>query len=206
MDLIIFLVVAAISFAGSIHIGAVNLAVVQATLNRNISAGIWVAIGGSIPEFIYSFLALKGVFFLKNNQFLLSWLNMLIIPVFLLMGLVYLFQKESKNADKLPLKGKSRFVFLKGFSLGMLNPQLLPFWFFMLIFLGKYFSINDLSAKYAFVLGTGMGAFAILALFAYLAHRYKSYINQLLRNFSVNRLMGYLFISLALMQIVKVFV
>ncbi len=205
MDLIIFLVVAAISFAGSIHIGAVNLAVVQATLNRNISAGILVAFGGSIPEFIYSFIALKGVFFLKDNQFLLSWLNLLIIPVFLLMGVVYLFQKESGNVDKIPLMGRNKLNFLKGFSLGMLNPQLLPFWFFMLIFLGKYFSINDLSTKYAFVLGTGMGAFAILALFAYLANQYKSYINQLLRNCSVNRLMGYLFISLALMQIIKVF-
>jgi len=201
----IFFIVAAISFGGSIHIGAVNLAVVQATLNRNISAGILVAIGGSIPEFIYSFIALKGVFFLKDNQFLLSWLNWLIIPIFLLMGLVYLFRKESNSVDKISVKDKSKLDFLKGFSLGMLNPQLLPFWFFMLIFLNKYFAINDLSAKYAFVLGTGMGAFAILALFAYLAHRYKLYINQLLSNFSVNRLMGYLFISLALIQAVKVF-
>lgn len=205
MDFIIFLVAAVISFAGSIHIGAVNLAVVQATLNRNISAGILVAFGGSIPEFIYSFIALKGVFFLKDNQSVLSWLNVLIIPIFLLMGLVYLFQKQPSNVYKMPKSGRNRLDFLKGFSLGMLNPQLLPFWFFMLIFLGKYFSINDLSTKYAFVLGTGMGAFTILALFAYLAHRYKSYINQLLRGFSVNRLMGYLFITLALMQIVKVF-
>ena len=59
MDFIIFSLVALISFAASIHIGAVNLAVVQATLNRNLSAGILVAVGGSIPEFIYSFLALK---------------------------------------------------------------------------------------------------------------------------------------------------
>jgi threonine/homoserine/homoserine lactone efflux protein len=206
MDFILFFLVALISFAGSIHIGAVNLAVVQTTLNRNLSAGILVAIGGSIPEFIYSFLALKGLIFVEKNQAILEVLNFLIIPVFLVMGLSNLFQKEVKtleNNNKIKVKNLD---FIRGFSLGMLNPQLLPFWFFILIYLSKSFTINNLSTKYAFVLGTGIGAFAILFVFAHLAHRFNGDIKKLLQKYSVNRIMGYLFISLALMQIIKVFV
>ena len=85
MDFLLFSFVTLISFAGSIQLGAVNLAVVQTTLNRNFSAGILVAVGGSIPEFIYSFLALKGLFFVQKNQFILDILNFTIIPVFLVM-------------------------------------------------------------------------------------------------------------------------
>ncbi len=206
MDFIIFSLVALISFAGSIHIGAVNLAVVQATLNRNLSAGILVAIGGSIPEFIYSFLALKGLFFVQKNQFILEILNLSVIPIFLVMGISNLFQKQVNTIENKPQISTKNIDFIRGFSLGMLNPQLLPFWFFILIYLSKFFVISSLPTKYAFVLGTGIGAFAILFIFARLAHRYDKHIRKLLQKYSVNRVMGYFFISLALMQIVKVFV
>ena len=133
MDFIIFSLVALISFAGSIHIGAVNLAVVQATLNRNLSAGILVAIGGSIPEFIYSFLALKGLFFVQKNQFIFEILNLSVIPIFLVMGISNLFQKPVNTIENKPQISTKNIDFIRGFSLGMLNPQLLPFWFFILI-------------------------------------------------------------------------
>jgi threonine/homoserine/homoserine lactone efflux protein len=192
MDFVLFLVVALISFVGSIQIGAVSMAVIQTTLSRNRSAGIWVALGGSIPEFIFSFIALKGLLFLQHNQSIIDWLNILIIPIFLLLGLFSLFQKD--------------FDFAKGFSLGMINPQLLPFWFFSLVYISKYFSINTLSAKIAFVLGTGAGAFAILVVFAQLTHRYHLSIRKVLKNYPINRLMAFVFIGLALIQAIKIFV
>jgi threonine/homoserine/homoserine lactone efflux protein len=206
MDIVLFFIVAAISFVGSIQIGAVNMAVVQTTLNRNLSAGILVAIGGSIPEFIYSFLALRGLFFIQKNQATLDFLNILIIPVFIVIGLFYLFNKESETVSNKSLNGDKKVNFFKGFSLGMLNPQLLPFWFFILVYLDKYFIINDLSAKYAFVLGTGIGALGILLLFAFTANRFDKQIKNFLRRFSMNIIMGAIFIILALIQIIKIYV
>lgn len=206
MDFILFLVVAVISFVGSIQIGAVSMAVIQTTLSRSRSAGIWVALGGSISEFIFSFIALKGLLFLQQNQSIIDWLNLLIIPIFLLLGLYNFFQKEPANDEDVIIETSKNFDFAKGFSLGMLNPQLLPFWFFSLVYISKYFSINTLSAKYAFVLGTGVGAFAILVLFAQLTQRYNVRIKKVLKNYSINRLMAFVFISLALIQAIKVFI
>ncbi|MDZ7934308.1 MAG: LysE family transporter [Emticicia sp.] len=206
MDFVLFLVVALISFVGSIQIGAVSMAVIQTTLSRSRSAGIWVALGGSIPEFIFSFIALKGLLFLQHNQSIIDWLNILIIPIFLLLGLYSFFQKEPDNEEGLIIESQKNFDFAKGFSLGMINPQLLPFWFFSLVYISKYFSINTLSAKYAFVLGTGVGAFAILVVFAQLTHRYHLRIKKVLKNYPVNRLMAFVFIGLALIQAIKVFV
>jgi threonine/homoserine/homoserine lactone efflux protein len=205
MDWILFITVAAISFVGSIQIGVVNLAVIQTTLYRGFFTGILVALGGSIPELIYAFLALKCVVFIQENQFLVSWLNLLTIPFFLLIGLGYLFRKETNNMDDEYFYKHKKVDFFRGFLLGVLNPQLLPFWFFTFIFLSKSFSINDLSAKYAFVLGAGFGAFSILLLFAYLANRYNERIKNILNRFSVNRFVGCLFIFFALIQIIKTF-
>ena len=206
MDFVLFLVVALISFVGSIQIGAVSIAVIQTTLSRSRSAGIWVALGGSIPEFIFSFIALKGLLFLQHNQSIIDWLNILIIPIFLLLGLYSFFQKEPDKDEELIIENQKKFDFAKGFSLGMINPQLLPFWFFSLVYISKYFSINTLSAKYAFVLGTGVGAFAILLVFVQLTHRYHLSIKKVLKKYPINRLMAFVFIGLALIQAIKTFV
>lgn len=206
IDFVLFLLVTLISFLGSIQIGAVSMAVIQTTLNRGRSAGIWVALGGSIPEFIFSFIALKSLLFLQYNQSIIDWLNMLIIPIFLLLGLYNFFQKEPDSKEEVLVETSKNFDFAKGFSLGMLNPQLLPFWFFSLVYTSKYFSINTLSAKYAFVLGTGFGAFAILVAFAQLTHRNHLRIKQTLKTYPINRLMAFVFIGLAVIQTIKVFV
>lgn len=206
MDFVLFLLVALISFGGSIQIGAVSMAVIQTTLSRSRSAGIWVALGGSIPEFIFSFIALKGLLFLQHNQSIIDWLNMLIIPIFLLLGLYSFFQKETDGNEEGIIETSKNFDFAKGFSLGMINPQLLPFWFFSLVYISKYFSINTLSAKYAFVLGTGVGAFAILLVFVQLTHRYHLSIKKVLKKYPINRLMAFVFIGLALIQAIKTFV
>lgn len=206
MDFALFLLVASVSFVGSIQIGAVSMAVIQTTLSRSRSAGIWVALGGSIPEFIFSFIALKGLLFLQQNQSIIDWLNMLIIPIFLLLGLYNFFQKEPDSDEEVIMETSKNFDFAKGFSLGMINPQLLPFWFFSLIYISKHFSINTLSAKYAFVLGTGVGAFAILVVFAQLTHHYHLSIKKILKKYPINRLMAFIFISLALIQAIKIFI
>ena len=121
------------------------------------------------------------------------------------MGLSNLFQKQVNTTENKNQISTKNTYFIRGFSLGMLNPQLLFFWFFILIYLSKFFVISSLTTKYAFVLGTGIGAFAILFIFARLASRYNEHIRKLLRKYSVNSVMGYFFISLALIQIVKVF-
>lgn len=206
MNFLLFLLVAMISFAGSIHVGAVSLAVVQTTISRNLWSGIWVAIGGSIPEFIYAFFALEGLLYLQENQPVLDALNISIIPIFLILGIIYFFQKDQELLLNTQQPNRNKLVFFKGFSLGMLNPQLLPFWFFTLVYLSKYFIINDLSSKTAFVLGTGIGAFIILFIFAHLAHRFQTSINKFLKRYSANRIMGYIFISMAMMQAIKIFI
>ena len=65
--LTVFLVVSVISFVGSIHPGTVNLAVVQTTLGHSRRAGLYLALGGSLPELVYSLLAVNGLMLLTQT-------------------------------------------------------------------------------------------------------------------------------------------
>lgn len=204
MELPIFLLTAIISFLGSVQLGSVNLAVIQTTLNKNFSAGVAVAIGGSIPEIFYSALALEGLLIIQQNQSLLDTLNLLMIPVFIIMGIVYFFQKNPDVNIAVSTPTNRKVNFLKGFTLGMINPQVLPFWFFMSVYINKYIAINSFATKSAFVLGAVTGAFGILYLFAFISSRQQQNIQKLLRGYSINRVIGLIFLALALFQIIKI--
>ncbi|RYU91838.1 LysE family translocator [Emticicia agri] len=203
MEFLIFLLTAIISFLGSVQLGSVNLAVIQTTLNKNFSAGVSVAIGGSLPEIIYSALALEGLLFIQQNQSLLDTLNLLMIPVFLVIGLFYFFQKNPEVAAPVSAPDSQKADFLKGFVLGIINPQVLPFWFFIAVYLNKHIAINSFATKAAFVAGAVTGAFAILYLFALVSSRQQQNIQKLLRGYPINRVIGIIFLALALFQLIK---
>ncbi len=205
MEFLIFLLSAIISFLGSVQLGSVNLAVIQTTLNRNLSAGILVAVGGCLPEILYSALALEGLLFIRQNQSLLNTLNLLMIPVFLIMAIVCFFQKTPDAKIPTHITTNRKADFLKGLSLGMINPQVLPFWFFMSVYINKYIAVSTLAAKSAFVMGAAAGAFGILYLFALVSSRQRHHIRRLLRGYPINRVIGVIFFCLALFQIIKTY-
>jgi threonine/homoserine/homoserine lactone efflux protein len=158
-----------ISFAGSMQPGPVNLAVVQATLNCSFKTGVWVALSGALPEIIYAGIALKSYAFLANHQTVFKVLGLLTIPFFLIAGI---YSYSSEPVQKIAVNNSKRQAF-KGFAGGMLNPQLLPFWLVVLVFLSSFFSLKSPGSQFSFVFGAAMGAFLILLLLAYLAHRFQ---------------------------------
>lgn len=205
MELLIFFLTALISFFGSIQPGAVNLAVIQTTLYRNLPAGLLVAVGGCLPEIVYATLALEGLLFVQNNEVFFRIIDILVVPVFIGIGISYFYQKKTGIVQKKLGRNTLKASFLKGLSLGIINPQLLPFWFFSSLYLNKYFALNHFAAKSAFALGAMTGAFGILYLFAILVNRKQQQVQQLFEGYSINRLIGFFFIFLAVLQVFKIY-
>ncbi|MCU0325469.1 MAG: LysE family transporter [Spirosomaceae bacterium] len=201
-SLSILLLTALISFVGSVHPGPVNLAVVQATLSRNFKVGIWVAISGTLPEIIYTIIALKSQVFLAKNQAIFEFLELAIIPFFLIIGIHSLYT-ASKSAQNIQLNQRPKQI-LNGFVGGMLNPQLLPFWVVVLVYLNSFFSLESFSSQFSFVMGAALGAFLILLIFAYLTNRFQVKILGLFGKYAVNKVIGLFFISMALFQTFKI--
>lgn len=206
--LLLFLVVSVISFAGSIHPGTVNLAVVQTTLSQNRRAGLWLALGGSLPEIGYSALAAGGLMLIPVHSIWTVVLPYVPIPVLLGAGIASFRQKPvlltvtTGRPTSLP--------FWKGVALGGTNPQLLPFWSAVWLYLTQVTIGNQLlvpagqpGSHWVFALGTAAGAFGLLGLVAWLADWQRQRIVQHLNGSWINRLTGGLFIGMALWQTMR---
>ena len=199
----IFLITGFISFLGSIQLGAVNLAVIKTTLDKGLKSAIFIAIGGVLPEFIYSWIALNAaeMSFLKQKIDLLQWL---VVPVFIGIGIFNILRKNQTNVSLKPNKRNANEI-MYGFLLALFNFQLLPFWLSIILFFNSIHLMNQVSAfsTFAFTMGAGIGAFSLLTLIAYLTNRNKDFFVSLTKRYNLNAIFGCLFITLAVVQIIN---
>ena len=202
-SLTILLLTTFISFIGSIQPGPVNLAVVQATLSGNFKAGIWVAMSGTLPEIICTIIALKSQNLLIKNQRLCEVLEMAVIPFFLIIG-IYSFYNASKSNTELKAITQSKQVF-SGFIKGILNPQLLPFWVVVLVYLQSFFSFQSFSSQLSFILGAALGSFLILLIFAWLTNRFQIRLLDLFNRNMIDKVIGLFFIGMSVFQTFRIF-
>lgn len=200
----IFFITAAISFAGSIQLGPVNLAIMKTVLEGRSKAALWTGAGVCLPEFIYSAFALFASAWLMERKLLLEILEWGVVPLLLGLGIFNLLKKKQKTMDD-STPGQKAADFLRGMLLSFLNPQLLPFWLMILVMLNGYafFRIDTLGDKIAFIIGTGAGEFVLIALVVYFTRRFREYLLNKMKNWNINRVFGWLFIVLAVAQSVK---
>lgn len=200
--ILIFFVTALISFAGSLQLGPVNLMVIRSVLRRNFQRGLWIALGGCLPEMIYAAAAIGAEVRLENYQQLWKWLEWGAVPMLFIVGMVIFFTPN--RVVKLENTPQS-LSFLKGLTLGLLNPQLFPYWLVMLVQFKMYqgLSVQTLSEQIAFTLGTAAGALGLLITVAYLTSRFRESLLEKLGKLNVNRFLGILFVVLAVVQLLK---
>ncbi len=201
--LLLFLLVSLISFVGSLHPGPVNLAVAQVTLTQSRRAGLWLALGGSLPELVYSALAVRGVSLLNNRADWLVILQGLSVPVLLVAGVVTLRQRRvAGNAAETHIIGPS-FPFWRGLGLAATNPQLIPFWSAVWLSLqgSMLLATNRPQSLWVFAAATTAGAFMLLAGVVWLANQQRHRLAPYLSSPWLNRLTGSFFICLALWQL-----
>lgn len=204
-SLIIFFVTAAISFVGSLQLGPVNLTVIQSVLRRDLSAGLWIALGGCLPEMIYAVAAVWAGVWLEQHPSVWILLEWSTVPLLFGIGIVIFLTPNSST--KFENTQQQSFSFLKGLTIGLLNPQLFPYWLVVLVQLGMYseLHVQTLSEQISFVIGTAVGALGLLVGVAYLTAYFRETLLDKLRKFSINRFLGTLFILLAVGQLLKLY-
>ncbi|CAN5862931.1 hypothetical protein BH11BAC7_BH11BAC7_21620 [soil metagenome] len=209
----VFFITSLISFCGSIQLGPVNLVIMKEVLEGKRSTGLLIGAGVCIPEFIYSFFALYAATWLIPRHQLLITLEWTIVPVMLGLGLFSIFKKkkeatipleETAVASVAPNSSTSKHL-AKGIVLSALNPQLLPFWLAILVMLNGYpfFNIETFAHRIAFVIGTGVGEFVLIMLVVWLTSKHRDYLMKKMKKWNLNKVFGWLFISLALFQSLK---
>jgi len=199
-ELIAFVFAAAISFWGSLQLGPVNVCVIQTALAQGKRQALMVATGGALPEIIYSSLAVAGASIIQQYPKAMLAFGWVVIGLLLILGIYYFF-KPHREITVQPSQGAG---FAKGFMLAILNPQLMPFWLGVLVYMRSYvdFAQGSLISPYiTFIIGTAVGAWALLFVFTKLAIAYRTKLNTLFRH-NLNRIVGCLFIILALVELI----
>ncbi len=202
----VFVASCVISFIGSLQLGPVNLYVINSVLNFNKKTALAVAIGGSIPEFIYCSLAVFASDYIQKSETLNYVFKIVFIIILLIIAVIYFRKKiTSNNISKISAPQKSTYYqsALKGFALAMLNPQLLPFWIFVKIY---FDSFNLLTLKtelhyFSFILGAGLGAFFLLATIITFVSKYKALILTYMNNKYYYKVLSILFLLIAIQQL-----
>lgn len=194
-----------ISFIGSVQFGPVNLAVIRGYLVQGRSASVLIAIGGVLPEFIYSWLAISSIN--KNLIGYFKFLNWFVAILFFIIGIYYFFKKQ-QPLNLLGNDAVKKLNLMNGFFLALLNVQLFPFWASMVIFLqeGKFLNQVNFTVKLAFSLGATIGAFTLLLLIIEVANHRRDFLVNKLERMNLNKIYGTLFFILAVVQFLNVMI
>ncbi len=191
----------AISFAGSVQLGPVNFGTIHTALHKNKKAAITFGFGGSLPELLYCGLAIGSSNFISQYEGLEDYLKYLTIGVLLLFGTYLIFQKAtSEYKHKSEKKGKELWL---GATFGLLNPQLYPFWLFIITYLrtNSILENDRWPVQVAFVVGSALGAFLLQWLVAEFTTRKREFIYlRLTKNY--NKVLGAIIIAIAVFQLV----
>ncbi|UKJ09089.1 LysE family translocator [Solitalea lacus] len=203
-QLYIFIIAFVASFIGSLQLGPVNLTVIQTSVNKDFRAAFWVSVGGCLPEVLYAALAVAGASLINPQSSFFTYAGFFMIPLLLGLGIFKIIKYKEPESTK-PQEFPSTLWgdFIKGFTLSIVNPLLLPFWSTVLIYNTSInvFSLDNKTEKSLFVLGAAAGALGLLLLFAGIAHWKKDRINKLV-NGNINKAIGWVFIALSLVQTV----
>ena len=194
------------SFVGSLQLGPVNLFVIDSVLYHNKRAAFLVAIGGSLPEFIYCTLAVYATGFLQQSSVFQIVFRCVFILILLAVSFTFWKKKpqilSSHTQDEYSKKDLKNAM--KGFSLAALNPQLLPFWMFTHVFFNSIHFLNTKSAwlNFSFILGSGIGAFVFLTLLLLAVNKYKVQLLVYINNRFYFKALSVLFFAITVQQLI----
>jgi threonine/homoserine/homoserine lactone efflux protein len=178
----VFLIGFIFSFLGSIPPGTLNLMVLQMGLEHRLKAALRFALAVAIIEYPYTWIAVEFEQFITSSPVVLQNLKLWGAIIMTTFGIISLWsvRKPSTLSVKFQQSG-----FRRGIVLSLLNPQAIPFWIALTAYL-KYQGWIDLSTPWrlhSYVLGTSLGALALLSLLIFAADRVASSFknNRLLR-------------------------
>lgn len=204
-----FIIGMLVAFVASLPLGPVNLAVIQAALNKGRKAAYTIAFGAVFSEIFYCGMAVLGTHLIFRNQAAeaQAMLYLKIGSVPLLFILAYYDLTRIIPRPRLHIEGqvikKNKILqsgFLLGFSLNLFNPVLLPYWFGISSYLrAREWLSNDDGPLYMYVFGVAAGTFLIMTLITQIALNRNQSLSYRTRVY-ISRGIGILFLVFAIYQ------
>ena len=190
-----------LSFLGSLPIGLITLTIVQNTIQNGKKSGVMIALGATIMEFVYTFIALKSLDMFSENLQIGSTIKIVATIIFFILGIYFFTKPYSK--DLKPVKEYNYFDFFRGFLVGLMNLLIVPFWVFIGIWLesnGIQFDNTYLIVNFSFASALG----ALLAFFLYIWFSGMISGKVATINRYTNKIVGTVFLGLGIFQLFQI--
>jgi threonine/homoserine/homoserine lactone efflux protein len=188
------------SFLGTIPPGVVNLTAIRIGAEKGIRESVLFSAGYTVIEMIYGLIA---IFIIQAFSEYISQIELVIkvISVPILIGFGYSMMKTKVNteqdaAEEIKKKGSHYFRF--GLKLGILNPMALPYWITFCALSISMFNNFAPIELITFEIGLGLGAYALLVLYALGGVSIKKFLSE--NGVALNKWLGWIFIILAFLQ------
>lgn len=182
------LAAALISFIGSLQPGPVNLMVLGVASGKRYGQALLVALGGSLPEAFFVFVAIRCSAFIEARAQLLHLLSGIVSVLFVVCGIWLIFAKQRQPVYE---RIAHRNGFITGFILACSNPQLVFFWVAILTLPGSYqHALSSAPVQYGFMAGAAVGAFSLHFLLLLVTRHYAESIFFSLYRIYVNKVTG----------------
>jgi threonine/homoserine/homoserine lactone efflux protein len=201
-------VVGAVSCLSNIPPGFVNIKVIETSLFRGYKKAVKVALGAAFAELTYAAAALGTSVYIQKFPVLVFFLGIFITFFMLFLAYKYFTGKsyaeqieESKIEFTDDQKKKNHYIY--GLGVGLLNPQMFPYWFFFFTITLPMYSIQYVSSYYIAIAGAVIGGFGLLWTYAVLAAKYRRKIFSVFAKYPINKYVGWMFIALAISKIVE---
>ena len=193
------------SFIGSITPSMLNMTAIKVSLEKGIEASKKYALGVSlvaIPQVVIAVILTK---YIAENPAIIETLEKAGIVVFI--GLSYYFYNESKKGKikTESIKSKKENPFLIGITLSFLNMFAIPFFCGIIVALDLFelFSF-EVFPIFFFILGTILGTFCILFVYARFANIIQQKTGKLTKD--INIILSVLTALVALITFIKLFI
>lgn len=190
------------SFLGGVAFGPINLSVVDLTLKKSMRSARQFCIAAALVEIFQATIAILFGKLISRKIEEFPELKLLVIIFFIVLGLYFIFKQDKPKAE-ISKDGK-RSNFLNGFIIAILNPQVIPYWIFVLAYL-KSAQVLYLKSWHLviFLVGVTIGKFLILSLYSHLSE----YINKHTANLNeyVSKAIGGILLVVGLAQAIKYF-
>ncbi len=192
-----------LSFVGSVPPGLISASVVQVTLQRGLRAGLALAAGASVVEWVQAFVAAACGRFFAAYPGVDFWFHALALLVFSFLAAYYLFGAKSDLAFEPRDEVHCASDFFRGAGVAALNFLAIPYWVFYTTWLGAggYLQFTE-GLLVVFATGVAFGTFALLWCYA----RWAAWLQR--RGFALLKYtylaMGWLFAFLSAITLLKI--
>lgn len=155
---------------GSIPPGTLNILVLQLGLENKVKTALRFALAVAIIEYPYAWIAVEFEGWITASPVVQENFRLLAASVMVVLGLLGLWAVRKPSVLTVKLQGSG---FRRGLVLSILNPQAIPWWIAMTAYLKsqEWIEIDTMARLHSYILGTSVGAMALLTLVAFTAQR-----------------------------------